>query len=69
MVASPNGGGYLMATENGVVLSFGDAQSFGGLTLDPTATQISAIIGNNQGTGLLAARPAGLAVQLLHRHR
>ena len=51
MVASPDGGGYLMATENGVVLPFGDAQAFGGLTLNPTATQISAIIGNNQGTG------------------
>jgi CHAP domain len=51
MVASPDGGGYLMATENGVVLPFGDAQAFGGLSLTPTATQISAIIGNNQGTG------------------
>jgi CHAP domain len=51
MVASPNGGGYLIATENGVVLTYGDAQSFGGLSLDPTATQISAIIGNNHGTG------------------
>ena len=51
MVASPDGGGYLIATENGVVLPYGDAQAFGGLTLDPTATQISAIIGNNQGTG------------------
>ena len=51
MVASPDGGGYLMATENGVVLPYGDAQAFGGLSLDPTATQISAIIGNNQGTG------------------
>ena len=51
MVASPDGGGYLLATENGVVLPYGDAQAFGGLTLDPTATQISAIIGNNQGTG------------------
>ena len=50
MVASPDGGGYLIATENGVVLNFGDAQSFGGLSLDPTATQISAIIGNNGGT-------------------
>jgi hypothetical protein len=51
MVASPNGGGYLIATENGVVIPYGNAQAFGGLTLDPTATQISAIIGNNQGTG------------------
>ena len=51
MVASPDGGGYLIATENGVVLPYGDAQAFGGLSLDPTATQISAIIGNNQGTG------------------
>ena len=51
MVASPGGGGYLIATENGVVLPYGDAQAFGGLSLDPTATQISAIIGNNQGTG------------------
>jgi CHAP domain len=51
MVASPDGGGYLMATQNGVVLPFGDAQSFGSLSLDPTATQISAIIGNNHGTG------------------
>ena len=40
-----------MATANGVVLPYGDAQAFGGLSLDPTATQISAIIGNNQGTG------------------
>ena len=31
--------------------AYGDAQAFGGLSLDPTATQISAIIGNNQGTG------------------
>ena len=51
MVASPDGGGYLLATENGVVLPYGDAQAFGGLSLNPTATQISAIIGNNQGTG------------------
>jgi hypothetical protein len=51
MVASPDGGGYLMATQNGVVLNYGDAQAFGGLSLDPTATQISAIIGNNHGTG------------------
>jgi hypothetical protein len=51
MVASPDGEGYLIATENGVVLPYGDAQAFGGLSLDPTATQISAIIGNNQGTG------------------
>ena len=51
MVASPDGGGYLIATENGVVLPYGDAQAFGGLSLDPTATQISAVIGNNQGTG------------------
>ena len=33
------------------MLPYGDAQAFGGLSLDPTATQISAIIGNNQGTG------------------
>ena len=51
MVASPDGGGYLIATENGVVLPYGDAQAYGGLSLDPTATQISAIIPNNQGTG------------------
>jgi len=51
MVASPDGLGYLIATANGVVLPFGDAQAFGGLQLDPTATQISAIIGNNHGTG------------------
>ncbi|MGO9856572.1 MAG: CHAP domain-containing protein [Acidimicrobiales bacterium] len=51
MVASPDGGGYLLATENGVVLPYGDAQAFGGLSLDPTAAQISAIIGNNRGTG------------------
>jgi hypothetical protein len=51
MVASPDGGGYLMATANGVVLPFGDAQGDGGLTLDPAATQISAIIGNRHGTG------------------
>jgi CHAP domain len=51
MVASTDGKGYLIATENGVVLPYGDAQAFGGLTLDPTATQISAIIGNNLGTG------------------
>ena len=30
MVASPDGGGYLIATENGVVLPYGDAQAFGG---------------------------------------
>ena len=51
MVASPDGGGYLLATANGVVLAYGDAVPFGGLSLDPTATQISAIIGNNQGSG------------------
>jgi hypothetical protein len=51
MVASPSGRGYLIATQNGVVLPYGDAQAFGGLELDPTATQISAIIGNNHGTG------------------
>jgi hypothetical protein len=51
MVASPDGRGYLIATANGVVLDYGDAQAFGGLTLDPTATQISAIVGNNKGTG------------------
>ena len=51
MVASPDGGGYLIATQNGVVLPYGDARAYGGLSLDPTATQISAIIGNNQGTG------------------
>ncbi len=51
MVAAPDGGGYLIATGNGVVLPYGDAQAFGGLSLDPTATQISAIIGNNEGTG------------------
>ena len=51
MVPSPDGAGYLIATQNGVVLPFGDAQAFGGLSLDPTATQISAIIGNNHGTG------------------
>jgi hypothetical protein len=51
MVASPDGGGYLIATANGVVLPYGDAQAYGGLQLDPTATQISAIIGNNHGTG------------------
>ena len=51
MVPSPGGSGYLIATENGVVLPFGDAHAFGGLQLNPTATQISAIIGNNQGTG------------------
>ena len=51
MVASPDGRGYLIATQNGVVLTYGDAQSFGGLTLDPTATQISAIVGNHKGTG------------------
>ena len=50
-MASPDGGGYLIATENGVVLPYGDAQAYGGLSLDPTATQISAIIPNNQGTG------------------
>jgi hypothetical protein len=51
MVVSPDGGGYVMATQNGVVLPFGDAQAYGGLNLDPTATQISAIVGNNHGTG------------------
>ena len=51
MVASPDGGGYLIATQNGVVLPYGDAKAFGGLQLDPTATQIAAIIGNNHGTG------------------
>ena len=52
MVASPDGGGYLMATANGVVLPFGDAAGrSAGSPLNPTATQISAIIGNNQGTG------------------
>jgi hypothetical protein len=51
MVPSPDGGGYLMATENGVVLAYGDASALGGLNLTPTATQISAIIGNNHGTG------------------
>jgi hypothetical protein len=51
MVASPTGRGYLLATANGVVLPYGDAQALGGLSLDPTATQISAIIGNNHGTG------------------
>ena len=51
MVASPDSGGYLIATQNGVVLPYGDARAYGGLSLNPTATQISAIIGNNQGTG------------------
>jgi hypothetical protein len=51
MVATPDGGGYTIATANGVVLPLGDAQAFGGLTLDPTATPVSAIIGNGQGTG------------------
>jgi hypothetical protein len=51
MVASPDDRGYLMATQNGVVLPFGDAPSYGGLNLDPTATQISAIVGNNHGNG------------------
>jgi hypothetical protein len=51
IVPSPDDQGYLMATENGVVLAFGDASSKGQLNLDPTATQISAIIGNNRGTG------------------
>ena len=35
MVASPDGGGYLMATANGVVLPFGDAQAFGGPLAGP----------------------------------
>ena len=69
MVASPDGGGYLIATENGVVLPYGDAQAFGGLSLDPTATQISAIIGNNQGTGYWLLDPEAWHLQLLHRHR
>ena len=47
----PTAAATCMATANGVVLPFGDAQAFGGLSLNPTATQISAIIGNNQGTG------------------
>ena len=69
MVASPDGGGYLTATQNGVVLpSRRTRRRFGGLSLDPTATQISAIIGNNAGNRLLAARSAGLVVQLLDRH-
>ena len=51
MVPSADGAGYLMATQNGVVLPFGDAASDGGLNLNPTATQISAIIGNNHGSG------------------
>ena len=51
MFASPDGGGYTMSTANGVVFAIGDAQSYGQLQLDPTATPISAIIGNNLGTG------------------
>jgi hypothetical protein len=51
MFASPGGGGYTMATANGVVFALGDATSFGQLQLDPTATPISAIIGNGLGTG------------------
>ena len=51
MATTADGKGYWLAESNGVVLPFGDAQSFGGLTLDPTATQISGIIGNNHGTG------------------
>jgi hypothetical protein len=33
------------------VLPYGDAKAYGGLELDPAATQIAAIVGNNQGTG------------------
>jgi hypothetical protein len=51
MVAMPDGGGYTMATSDGVVLAFGDAKSYGGLTLNPDATPVAAIIGNNAGTG------------------
>ena len=68
MVASPDGGGYLLATENGVVLPFGDAQAFGGLSLEPDG---DADLGHHReqpGDRVLAARPAGLAVQLRDRH-
>ena len=64
MVASPDGGGYLMATANGVVLPFGDAQAFGGSDPEPHG---NADLGHHRQQPrdrVLAARPAGLAVQL-----
>ena len=67
MVASPDGEDSSSLTENGVVLPYGDAQAFGGLSLDPTATQIRHHR-EQPGDRLLAARPPGLAVRLLHRH-
>ena len=57
-----------IATENGVVLPYGDAQAFGGLSLDPTATQISAIIGNNQGTGYWLLDPQAWQYSFTTRH-
>ncbi len=67
MVASPDGAGYLIATQNGVVLPYGDAQAYGGLSLDPTATQISAIIGNNHGTGYWLLDPQAWQYSFIDR--
>jgi hypothetical protein len=51
IVASRDSGGYTVSTANGVVLGLGDAQIYGGLTLNPDATPVSDIIGNGAGTG------------------
>jgi hypothetical protein len=60
-VASPDGGGYTVSTANGVVLALGDAQTYGGLTLNPDATPVSDIIGNGAGTGYWLLDPEAWA--------
>ena len=68
MVASPDGGAWFIATENGVVLPYGDAQAFGGLSLRTDGDADLRHHREQPGDRVLAARPAGVAVQLLHRH-
>ena len=68
MVASPDGGGYTVATADGVVLALGDAQAYGGLTLNPDATPVSAIIGNGAGTGYWLLDPEAWTYSLHQRH-
>ena len=56
------------STANGVVLALGDAQAYGGLTLNPDATPVSDIIGNGAGTGYWLLDPEAWTYSFTQRH-